>query len=279
MMISAKKFLSSMAAVIVMSASYSFAADHKGVVLEVIPGGGYSYVNVEEKGEKFWIAGPPVEVKVGQMVSFSEQVWMPNFTSKALNRTFDKILFVSGIDAGSGMDSSGIHAEGSAEDAGMALPVSDAATQDEATDQSTDEAADDQEEAEPLPADGIFTVEQLYNRADELKGQTVKVRGKVVKVSEYIMGMNWVHIQDGTGKRGKNKVVFTSPNDISKVGETVLAEGTLETDKDFGYGYFYSVIVENGKFTEEGVEKTPEVKKKAVEKKTEVKKKAVEKKR
>jgi len=112
--------------------------------------------------------------------------------------------------------------------------------------------------AEPLPADGIFTVEQLYSRADELKGQTVKVRGKVVKVSEYIMGMNWVHIQDGTGTKGKNKIVFTSANDISKVGSTVLAEGILDTDKDFGYGYFYSVIVGNGKFTEEpSVDKKP----------------------
>lgn len=254
---SVKKLLSALAAVIVMGASYSYAADHKGVVLEVIPGGGYSYVNVEENGEKFWIAGPPVEVKVGQEVSFSEQVWMPNFTSRALNRTFEKILFVSGIDAGSGMDSGGIHAEGATE-GGMALPVStedtgDAATDEDAeqADESTDEEVDDEEAAEPLPADGIFTVEQVYYRADELKGQPIKVRGKVVKVSRYIMGVNWVHIQDGTGKRGNNKIVFTSPNDIANVGETVLAEGTLETDKDFGYGYFYSVIVVNGKFTEE----------------------------
>lgn len=243
-----KSFVSAIAAVLViMAASCAWAGEHKGVVLEVIDGGGYSYLNVEEKGEKFWIAGPPVDVKVGQEVSFSEQVWMPNFRSKTLNRTFDKILFVSGIDSGEGT-SGDVHSPGSAEDAGLALPVEPSGEGDGADEYSEDE---EEYEAEPMPADGVFTVEQLYYRADELKGQTVKVRGKVVKVSEYIMGMNWVHIQDGTGTRGKNKIVFTSLDDIAKVGSTVLAEGTLETDKDFGYGYFYSVIVGNGKFTEE----------------------------
>lgn len=247
-----------MAAVLVLSASYSFAADgqHKGVVLEVIPGGGYSYLNIEENGEKFWIAGPPVEVSVGQEVSFSEQVWMPNFTSRALNRTFEKILFVSGIDGGEGSSAGDIHSSGTDAETGMALPAAsegaeEVSTEGEGAQTASEEEGSDEDVAEPMPADGVFTVEQLYYRADELKGQTVKVRGKVVKVSEYIMGMNWVHIQDGTGTRGKNKIIFTSPDDIAKVGSTVLAEGKLETDKDFGYGYYYSVIVEEGKFTEE----------------------------
>lgn len=259
---SAKRFMAALAAAFVLSASYAAAEDgqHKGVVLEVISGGGYAYLNIEEKGEKFWIAGPPVDVKVGQEVSFSEQVWMQDFSSRALSRTFEKILFVSGIDAGEGGSSGDIHSSGSDEDADLTLPVSSEEEEGAATDataEAGDEGEDGEDESEPMPADGIFTVEQLYNRADELKGQPVKVRGKVVKVSEYIMGMNWVHIQDGTGKRGKDKIIFTSTNDIAKVGSTVLAEGTLETDKDFGYGYFYSVIVGEGKFTEE---KAPEEK-------------------
>lgn len=259
-----KRFLAAAAFVLVFGASGASAAEHKGVVLEVIDGGGYAYLNIEESGEKFWIAGPPVDVKVGQEVSFSEQVWMPNFRSKALDRTFDKILFVSGIDSGSGT-SGDIHSSDATDaDNGMALPTASEDSGDVSI-EAVDEAAAEAEEdvvAAPLPADGIFTVEQLYNRADELKGKTVKVRGKVVKVSEYIMGMNWVHIQDGTGTKGKNKIVFTSPNDIAKVGSTVLAEGVLETDKDFGYGYFYSVIVGNGKFTEEAAKEKPNKKRK-----------------
>jgi hypothetical protein len=112
------------------------------------------------------------------------------------------------------------------------------------------QAEDEDDSEEPLPADGVYTVEELYDYANRLKGEIVKVEGEVVKVSENIMGMNWVHIQDGTGTRGKNKMVFRSNKDTAKVGDTVIAEGRLETDKDFGYGYFYSVIVEDSSFTE-----------------------------
>lgn len=249
MMMRFRKTVFALAAAAILSAPVAFAADgaHRGVVLEVINGGGYAYLNVEEGGERFWIAGPPAEVSVGQEVSFIEQVWMSNFASRALGRTFEKILFVSAIDSGSGQ-SGQIHSPGN-DDSGLALPVSGG---EEDLDEAAEEAEyEGDEEAEPLPADGVFTVEQLYYRADELAGQTVRVRGKVVKVSENIMGMTWVHIQDGSGTRGKNKIIFTSTGPAATVGSKVLAEGTLAIDRDFGYGYHYSVIVEESKFTEE----------------------------
>lgn len=224
-----KIFISAATSVLIMSASHSSAAatEHRGVVMDAVTGGGYTYMNIEENGEKFWIAAPETSVSKGSEVSFSEQIWMPNFTSKALRRTFDKILFVSGVDDGA-----------------QAEPAAD-------EELSDDESMDEEEYApEPPPADGIYTIEQLYYRADELKGQIIKVRGKVVKVSENIMGRTWVHIQDGSGTKGKNNLVFRSANDTAKVGETVVAEGRLDTDKDFGFGYYYSVIVEDAKFTE-----------------------------
>lgn len=252
----AKILMSAGAAVLIMSASHSaIAAEHRGVVLDSVTGGGYTYMNIEENGEKFWIAGPQTSVSKGAEVSFSEQVWMPNFTSRALNRTFDKILFVSGVNGGSGSVETGEEGDGAPVDeihsgAGYAPDAEEPAADEEA---SSEEEATDEEESEPAPADGIYTIERLYKDADSIKGQIIKVRGKVVKVSENIMGMNWVHIQDGTGTKGKNKLVFRSPNDTAKLGDTVVAEGRLDTDKDFGYGYFYAVIVEDAKFTEEPV--------------------------
>jgi hypothetical protein len=257
----AKIFMSTITAALTMAASYSVAcaADHRGVVLEAVNGGGYTYMNIDENGDRFWIAGPETSVSKGAEVSFSEQLWMPNFTSKALGRTFDKILFVSGVDDGSTADDS-VDPTAPVEDVAIDevvtstdLLAEEAAAEDAASDEaaSEEESMDEEEDAPVAPADGIYTIEQLYDRADALKGEIIKVRGKVVKVSDNIMGRTWVHIQDGTGTKGKNKLVFRSANDTAKLGDTVVAEGTLDTDKDFGYGYYYSLIVEDATFTEE----------------------------
>ncbi|MBP2685972.1 MAG: hypothetical protein H6Q81_877 [Deltaproteobacteria bacterium] len=89
------------------------------------------------------------------------------------------------------------------------------------------------------------TVSETYEKAGKLDKKTVVVRGKVVKVSRGIMGMNWVHLRDGSGDPGKgtNDLVVTT-QDVPKVGAVVTAKGTLHKDKDFGAGYKYRVIVE-----------------------------------
>lgn len=251
----AKIFMSAGVAVLIMAASNStaFAAEHRGIVLDSVTGGGYTYMNIEENGQKFWIAGPQTSVSKGAEVSFSEQVWMPNFTSKALNRTFEKILFVSGVNDGTPGDETGSDEAPVDEIHSGTGYGADAASEESAeVEEATDEEEEiDEEDSEPAPADGIYTIERLYKNGDGFKGQIIKVRGKVVKVSENIMGMNWVHIQDGTGTKGKNKLVFRSANDTAKIGDMVVAEGRLDTDKDFGFGYYYAVIVEDAKFTEE----------------------------
>jgi len=68
-----------------------------GKVTEVINGGGYSYLYVEADGKKFWIAGIQVEAKVGDVVNYIENVSMEGFTSRSLNKTFDRIIFASSV--------------------------------------------------------------------------------------------------------------------------------------------------------------------------------------
>jgi len=65
----------------------------------------------------------------------------------------------------------------------------------------------------------------------------------VVKFTPEIMKRNWVHIKDGSGKTEGNDLTITTTETV-KVGDTITFEGTLAVDKDFGYGYKYSVIVE-----------------------------------
>ena len=92
-----------------------------------------------------------------------------------------------------------------------------------------------------------YTVSETYEKAGKLDKKNVVVRGKVVKVSRGIMGKNWVHLRDGSGDPGKgtNDLVVTT-QDVPKVGDVVTAKGILSKDKDFGAGYKYQVIVEEG---------------------------------
>ncbi len=214
-------------ALILMTASYALAgAIHTGTVLESSTGGGYSYMKIDENGKKFWIAGPQTRHGKGDRVSFDEQMWMRDFHSKALDRKFDSIMFVGTIQSASSKTSS------------PAQKTVRAKTQKPALAKT----------AKTLKPAVLYPVRELYAQKDKLNGKLVRVKGKVMKVSSGIMGRTWVHIQDGTIYMGNSKVIFTSRDDTAEVGSEVTAQGRLEADKDFGAGYFYSVIVEDSSF-------------------------------
>jgi len=100
-----------------------------------------------------------------------------------------------------------------------------------------------------IAADGMYQVQDLYAKKAELKGKTVIVKGKVVKVSRGIMGKDWIHVQDGSANKEQNKVIFTTDMDSAIVpNDMVIATGVLTTDVDIGAGYFYSILVEKSTF-------------------------------
>ncbi|MDH5216578.1 MAG: hypothetical protein OEX19_02710, partial [Gammaproteobacteria bacterium] len=67
---------------------------HQGKVVDLILSEQYTYVQVSENGDLYWIAGPVVKLEKGNLIGFSEGVLMSGFYSKSLRRNFDKILFV-----------------------------------------------------------------------------------------------------------------------------------------------------------------------------------------
>ncbi len=96
--------------------------------------------------------------------------------------------------------------------------------------------------------DNSFTVAELFAKAAELNGKTVRVRGQLVKVSPNIMGRNWLHLQDGSGAPTDNTHDLVATTDqTGQAGDTVTIEGKLSANKDFGAGYVYAVIVEEAK--------------------------------
>jgi|TARA_Y100000310_G_scaffold197650_1_gene197721 hypothetical protein len=72
-------------------------AANEGRVVSHISVPGYTYIEVDRSGQRTWLAGSPIEVEDGEVIGWEQATMMTNFPSKALNRTFDRILFAGRI--------------------------------------------------------------------------------------------------------------------------------------------------------------------------------------
>ena len=191
------------------------ATTHSAKVLETMNSGGYTYIKVQDHNQKYWIAMTQRDVKVGDTIRYSEQGWMPNFHSKTLNRTFDKILFAADVTA--------------------------------------QKAPKKQTKPDIMHSKyqekGTQNIAELFKERAQYANTKVTVKGKVTKVSQAIMKLNWVHIEDGSRYKGMDDLVFTTTQNPPKVGDIVYAKGVAVKDKDFGYGYFYPLIIQKATFS------------------------------
>ena len=202
-----------------------------GKVVETMNSGGYSYVCLEKKGKKTWVAVPEMKISVGQEAAFEPGMEMKNFTSKTLNRTFDRIIFSGG--------------PASAQGTAGTQPGHGENTKSESGSMAASAPAGKGVKVEKAAGPDAYTIGEIFQKRKTLDKKTVAVRGKVVKVSAGIMGANWIHLQDGTGdsKKSTHDLVATS-QDLPSVGDVVTLKGVIAADKDFGAGYQYTVIIE-----------------------------------
>lgn len=199
----------------------------KGEVLEVRDVDMYTYLRLKTTQGETWAAVEKAQVKVGAQVSISNPMVMQNFESKALKKTFDKIVF------GSLADPSQPAAKGTSPHTGMGGMGAVA----------TVAAAPVAKLSKASGADGR-TVAEVLDGAAKLKDKSVSLHAQVVKVNLGIMGKNWFHVQDGSGKAGANDILVTS-QDKAAVGDVLTIKGTVRTDVSLGSGYDYAVMVEN----------------------------------
>jgi hypothetical protein len=202
--------------------------------------GSYTYVQIDTGDEKIWAVGPRLQVEVGDTVTVPAGLPMNNYRSQTLNRTFDLVYFVEAVRVEGREQESPAQVE---KTGAAPLPKGHRANGPKADETPTDLSKIQRPE-------GGKTVQELFQQKEDLSGQEIIVRGKVVKFLPEIMDKNWIHLQDGTGGTGTNDLTVTTDASV-KVGDVVLIRGKVTTDQDFGFGYRYDVLVEAAEVTVE----------------------------
>jgi DNA/RNA endonuclease YhcR with UshA esterase domain len=218
------------------------AASVKGEVLEVKEVESYTYLRLKTKDGETWAAIGKAPVKKGAEVTIENVMVMNNFESKTLKKTFPTILFGSLAGAAGAAGSAG-----SAASAGLAGTAPMAGGNMAAAHAGIAKAADVGDIRVPKATGAnARTVAEIVTKAGELKDKPVVVRGKVVKYNPEIMGKNWIHLRDGSGAAADNSNdVLVTTTAQAKTGDVVTVKGVVRTDKDFGAGYSYKVVVED----------------------------------
>ena len=99
------------------------------------------------------------------------------------------------------------------------------------------------------PLEGGKTIATLFAEHEQIEGQEVSLRAKVMKFSPNILGKNWVTLKDGTGTEPDNKLIVTTAETVS-IGDEVVVKGKVKSNIDIGAGYAYKVILEEASFSQ-----------------------------
>jgi len=197
------------------------AATIKGEVLEIKEVESYTYLRLKTKDGETWAAVQKSPLKKGAKVTIENVMIMTDFESKALKKTFPMIVF--GTLAGAGANAPMMASPGMAKtpDVGdIKVPKASGAN--------------------------ARTVSEIVTKGAELKNKPVLVRGKIVKYNAGIMGKNWIHLRDGSGSEADNtNDILVTTASQAKIGDVVTVKGIVRTDKDFGAGYAYKVLIED----------------------------------
>ena len=199
------------------------SALHKVVANEILHTSRYTYLNVTEDGNAFWIAIPRKEVEKGKTYYYRGGLKKTNFKSVEYDRVFETLYLVSDVteDPNGNPMAGGLNPH----------------THGDSDVQLTNEKI--------TPPPGGITINDLVQHKAQYEGKTVRVKGQVVKLNNMIMNRNWIHLRDGSTGEDIDLTVTTTDN--VQLGSIVAFEGIVSLNKDFGAGYMYEIIMEEAK--------------------------------
>ncbi len=201
--------------------------------VEVLQTTQYTYIRAKEGAKELWLAVAKMDASSGKTYYFKGGLKMTNFPSKELKKTFDEILFVDKI----------------SDKPLAAEEKTPAAKADNTGGVTKGTTTDTEKKAVTIKhSKEDVTIAKLIENKKTYAGKTVKIKGQVTKFTGGIMKKNWIHLQDGTDFSGKFDLAITTNEEV-KVGDNVTVEGVITLDKDFGFGYFYDLIMEDAKIS------------------------------
>jgi len=191
------------------------ADEIRGQVTEKIDVNQYSYLKIKSSSGEVWTAVPRTNKGLGEVVSVLGPVWMENFKSATLARTWPRIAFGT------------LQGEPPLGHPAMTAPTGVGPVK-------------------VSKAEGPQgrTIADVWAQRAQLVNRRVAVRGKVVKATDGAMGKNWLHLRDGTGQ-GPTSDLAVASAETAGVGDVVIVTGTVRLDRDLGAGYHYDVIIED----------------------------------
>ncbi len=211
------------------------ADDFSGVVLSTMDASRYTYIQYKTRdGKVLWGAVLKTKLNKGDRIRLIKAQPMMNFESKSLNKHFDLIYFAEGVEINGKINSSNPHK--------MAMKMPEDGFHSGKNPHISQDIADiDASKVKKLS--GGVTIKEILDNPQKFNGKTVKLRGVVVKFLPDIMKTNWAHLKDAS----TDKDITITTDEKFKVGDVVEIEGKVVTDKDFGFGYYYKVLIEKGK--------------------------------
>jgi predicted aspartyl protease len=204
-----------------------------GKVVETMNAASYTYVLIDTGAKKSWVAAPQFAVKVGDTAAIADAMPMKNYQSKTLNRTFEVVYFTGNISV-----------NGAPAAPSTTAPIPAPSTAALPPGQRTMPAKTAPDLTGIKRAENGQTVAEVITGKTKFAGRPIAIRARVVKYNAQILGKNWLHIRDGSGAPGTNDLTVTTTA-TAKVGDLVLVTGKLGTDRDFGSGYKYPLIIED----------------------------------
>lgn len=237
-----------------------------GQVVETINAAGYTYVRLShDDTTQTWIALPETTLATGTELSVVPEMKMTDFHSKTLSKTFPVLFFAGQVQPETeASPAPAVAQQSGSESAEDSFAAAIAAEQNNGSSPAQPIEAAQQSGGSigaivpfneisitKAPGPNSYTVGELFDNAEQLAGQNVRVRGQVVKFNANIMGRNWLHLQDGSGDPLTNTHdLVATTNETVEQPAVITIEGVLSADQDFGAGYTYPVIIEKSRIVE-----------------------------
>ena len=194
---------------------------HEVRVLESIPTDAYLYLRVREGDREYWIATSKRDLLPDERYFYNEALMRTDFRSEALDRSFDTLYLVTRM-----------------------VPESDRKSLESGGYSPHNPQAVDAEGSEPAPFHATVrpvSIHELVERPGDFADKWVRVEGRCERINYGILGRNWVHLRSESGE----ELVVTTQDSVP-LNAPVAMRGIVRQGRDFGSGYTYSLLLEEG---------------------------------